>query len=78
MNNGRAIARLKDQLRVIRKNTELVCPLPRITGTAVNLCGSGNANAGRFPHFIKSRRKMDSHPLLRVDPCDSWFVPDSC
>ena len=74
MNNSRAIARLEDQLRVIHKNTELVCPLPRIVGTAVNLCGSGDANAGRLPHFMKSRRKMDSHPLPRVNPRDSRFA----
>ena len=74
MDDSRAIARLEDQLKVIRKNTELVCPLPKITGTAVDLCGSGYVNAGRLLHFMKSCRKMDSHPLPRVDSCDSRFV----
>jgi hypothetical protein len=70
MDNRQAIARLEDHLTGLFKSTELVCPLPRITETLSDPCGSGNVNAGCGPLLVMSHRKMDSHPLPRVNPRD--------
>lgn len=69
INNNQAIARLEDQLTALLcKSGVSVRPLPRITGTFPDPCGSGNVNVGCQLFFVKSHRKTDSHPLLRVNP----------